>query len=76
MTATRKKERVKAKAIGVEGSALDKLLAEFQAEPPKDDEKRGFVRLAAISQFANGAWDAEESWRRAQLLWKVKPEDC
>lgn len=65
------------KGVGVEGgSALDKLIAEFEAEPARDDERRDFVRRVAISQSANGVWDAEECWRRAQQLWRVKPDDC
>jgi hypothetical protein len=35
-----------------------------------------FIREAAIGHYEHGAWEAEECWRRAKLLWDAKPEDC
>jgi hypothetical protein len=35
-----------------------------------------FIREAAIGHYEHGAWEADECWRRAKLLWDAKPEDC
>ena len=40
------------------------------------DQRIAFIREAAIGHYEHGAWEADECWRRAKLLWDSKPEDC